>query len=196
LTGGIASGKTTVAKLFAELGAVLIDTDIIAREVVATGTAGLRQVVDTFGRTMLNDDGTLDRNAMRGVIFSDAAKRLQLEAILHPIIRKETERQLQTAGGPYQIVVVPLLVGSPLRNSVDRILVVDCSEAIQLERLRQRDDETVKQARNMIGAQAARQERLALADDVVLNDGDFDSTRQQVARLHLKYQTLAAGQRP
>jgi len=192
LTGGIASGKSTVADMFGDLGAVLIDTDIIAREVVLPGTPGLQDIVDTFGTEMLDADGMLDRPAMRRLVFADDSKRRQLEAILHPKIRQEAERQMQTRGGPYQIVIVPLLVESPLKNIVDRIVVVDCSEAIQLERLLARDIGTKDQARRMLAAQASRQERLALADDVIANDADIAETRIQVAALHARYLALAA----
>jgi dephospho-CoA kinase len=192
LTGGIASGKSTVADMFGDLGAVLIDTDIIAREVVLPGTPGLQDIVDTFGTEMLDADGMLDRPAMRRLVFADDAKRRQLEAVLHPKIRQEAERQMQTRGGPYQIVIVPLLVESPLKNLVDRIVVVDCSEAIQLERLQARDIGTKDQARRMLAAQASRQERLALADDVIANDTDIAETRIQVAALHARYLALAA----
>lgn len=191
LTGGIASGKTTVADMFAALGAVLIDTDIIARDVVAPGTPGLKHIVDAFGKDLLHANGTLDRRVMRNIVFDDAAKRRQLEAILHPRIREETERQMQISGGPYQIVVVPLLLESPLKDSVNRILVVDCSKAVQLERLLERDTETSEQACRMIDAQASREDRLALADDVISNAADLAATRQQVAALHRKYRSLA-----
>ncbi len=192
LTGGIASGKSTVADMFGELGAVLIDTDIIAREVVQPGTRGLQDIVDAFGPGLLDADGMLDRPAMRRLVFADDARRRQLEAILHPNIRQEAERQMRTRGGPYQIVIVPLLVESPLKDLVDRIVVVDCSEKIQLERLLARDSGTNDQARRMIAAQASREERLALADDVIENDEDIDDTRGQVAALHARYLTFAS----
>lgn len=191
LTGGIASGKTSVANMFADLGAILIDTDIIAREIVVPGTSGLQHIVDAFGQDLLNAEGTLNRRAMRRIVFDDATKRRQLEAILHPRIREETERQMRTSDGPYQIVVVPLLLESPLRDSVSRILVVDCSEATQLERLLERDAETTEQARRMIKAQASREDRLAVADDVIANDADLAATRRQVGDLHEKYLMLA-----
>jgi dephospho-CoA kinase len=192
LTGGIASGKTTVANMFAELGAVLIDTDIIARDVVAKGSTGLEQVVDRFGSSVLDADGKLDRRTLRGIVFADSEKRLQLEGILHPLIRAEAERQMRTKGGPYQVIIVPLLVESPLKDRVDRILVVDCSEERQLERLLDRDFETEEQARRMITAQSSREDRLALADDVISNDSDIALTRQQVADTHQAYLALAS----
>jgi len=192
LTGGIASGKTTVANMFGELGATLIDTDIIARDVVEPGTAGLAQVVAQFGDSILDVSGRLDRRVLREIVFANDEKRRQLEEILHPLIRAETERQMQTKSGPYQLVIVPLLVESPLKSSVDRILVVDCSEERQLERLLARDVESRDQAHRMIAAQSSRQDRLALADDVITNDADIELTRQQVTDTHQAYLALAS----
>ena len=192
LTGGIASGKTTVANLFGDLGAVLIDTDVIARDVVMPGTLGLAAVEKRFGLDVLNEDGTLDRRALRRIVFADSGKRLDLEGILHPLIREETARQMNTAGGPYQMVIVPLLVESPTRHVMDRILVVDCDESVQLDRLLLRDTESEQQARNIIAAQASREERLSIADDVIDNGLDLDSTRAQVTQLHQMYLSLAA----
>jgi len=193
LTGGIASGKTTVANMFKELGAVLIDTDVIAREVVEAGTPGLEQVAAEFGSDIIDDDGNLDRRALRMIVFADDKKRLLLEGILHPLIRAETERQMRTLDGPYQMIIVPLLVESPLKDHADRILVVDCSEERQLERLLARDVETNDQARRMIAAQSSRQERLALADDVIINDADIEATLAQVVDTHRSYLAFAAG---
>lgn len=192
LTGGIASGKTTVANMFGELGATLIDTDIIARDVVEPGTPGLAQVVAQFSESILDAGGRLDRRALREIVFANDEKRRQLEEILHPLIRAETEQQMQSKSGPYQLVIVPLLVESPLINSVDRILVVDCSEERQLERLLARDVESREQARRMIAAQSSREDRLALADDVITNDADIELTRQQVADTHQAYLALAS----
>lgn len=192
LTGGIASGKTTVADMFDELGATLIDTDVIAREVVEAGTPGLEQVRDEFGGDIIDEDGNLDRRALRKIVFADDNKRLLLEGILHPLIRAETEHRMRTLEGPYQLIIVPLLVESPLKDHADRILVVDCSEQRQLERLLARDVETEDQARRMIAAQSSRQERLALADDVIINDADIESTRAQVVDTHKSYLAIAA----
>ena len=190
LTGGIASGKSTVADMFAEQGARVIDTDVIARQIVEPGTPALAEIRETFGHGVIAADGTLDRRAMRDRIFSDEPLRRRLEAILHPRIRDETFRQCYEAGGRYQIIVVPLLAESPLREYVDRILVVDCSEQDQISRLVARDSESEEQARRILDAQAGRSERLAIADDVIHNDGDLASTRSQVARLHDFYLTL------
>ncbi|NIA27219.1 MAG: dephospho-CoA kinase, partial [Desulfobulbaceae bacterium] len=134
LTGGIASGKSTVANMFAEFGAIIIDTDLIAREVVTPGQPALTEIRERFGDDLIRDDGTLDRAAMRQLVFSDDALRLKLEAILHPKIRQETVRQANEANGPYQVIVVPLLAESPLKRFVDRIVVVDCDEDTQIRR--------------------------------------------------------------
>ncbi len=193
LTGGIASGKSTVADMFAELGATVIDTDVIAREVVMPGQPALNEIRDAFGDEFIREDGTLDRAALRRLIFSDETARSNLEAIVHPRIGAETVRQATEAGGPYQIIVVPLLTGSPLRKFVDRIVVVDCDEDAQMRRLLERDTESAAQARRILASQATREERLAIADDVISNDGDFESTATQVAALHQAYLAL---QRP
>jgi dephospho-CoA kinase len=187
LTGGIASGKTTVAGYFADLGVPVIDTDVIAREVVAKGAPALTQIHDAFGDAVFSEDGSLDRPAMRELVFSDADKRLQLEGILHPKIREAAVAQAGAVTAPYMVIVVPLLVESPMQEFMDRILVVDCSEDVQLSRLKARDAENEEQAHRMIAAQASRNERLAIADDVVLNDADLDETRTKVEALHHKY---------
>jgi len=187
LTGGIASGKSLVAELFAELGATIIDTDIIAREVVMPGQPALEEIREAFGPGVIDKHGELDRRAMRKRVFDDEPLRLRLEAILHPRIRDETFRQASAAGGPYQIVVVPLLAESPLKDYVDRILVVDCDEETQVSRLLARDAETEEQARRILAAQASREERLAIADDIIDNNGPVSATRTQVAALHARY---------
>lgn len=187
LTGGIASGKSTVAKFFAELGVPVIDTDVIAREVVSPGQPALDEIREIFGPQVFAPDGRLDRAAMRAVVFADEAARHKLEAILHPRIRVATMEQAADAGGAYQLIVVPLLVESPLRSYVDRVLVVDCANETQIGRLLARDAETEKQARRIIAAQASREDRLAIADDVIRNDGELQETRDQVLALHHSY---------
>lgn len=191
LTGGIASGKSTVADMFAELGARVIDTDAIAREVVRPGQPALDEIRVAFGDAMISADGLLNRSAMRKLVFADENARRRLEAILHPRIQEETRRQSYEASGEYQIIVVPLLVESSLKSFVDRILVVDCNEDTQVRRLLARDAESEAQARCMLEAQASREQRLAIADDVITNDGTLGSTRSQVAALHVIYQSLA-----
>lgn len=192
LTGGIASGKSTVADLFADKGVPVIDTDAIARDVVAAGKPALEEIREAFGNEVIRDDGTLDRAAMRRIVFQDPGKRARLESILHPRIRDEAFARADEADGDYLLVVVPLMVESPMRNRMDRILVVDVPEATQLERLLARDAETPEQARCMIAAQAGRGERLAIADDVIDNGGTPESTRAQVRALHERYMRLAA----
>lgn len=190
LTGGIASGKSLVADLFAEAGASLVDTDLIAREVVAPGEPGLAAIVDQFGEEVVGADGELDRRHMRTLIFSSKTRRRQLEALLHPLIRARTLAAIDTAGGPYVVVVVPLLAETGFAELVDRVLVVDCDEAAQTQRLMARDAHSADEARRIIASQASRAERLALADDVIDNNGDIASTRQQVLELHSTYLSL------
>lgn len=192
LTGSIASGKSTVAEIFAELGVPVIDTDVIARDVVQPGRPALDEIRKTFGAQVITPEGNLDRAAMRAIVFADETARRKLEAILHPRIREATMQQAAGAGGAYQMIVVPLLVESPLKSFVDRILVVDCDEQTQIRRLLARDAETEEQARRMIVAQASREDRLAIADDVIKNDGALQETRDQALALHRSYQQQAA----
>lgn len=191
LTGGIASGKSTIAELFAARGVPVLDTDRIAREVVEPGRATLRAVIAEFGPEILGADGRLDRRALRRLIFAEPAARRKLEAILHPAIRAELARQSALAGGPYQILVIPLLVESGRIDLVDRILAVDCPIEDQLARLQARDGETAESARAMIAAQASRDARLAAADDVILNAGTMSDLSAQVDLLDARYRVLA-----
>jgi dephospho-CoA kinase len=192
LTGGIASGKSTVADMFADLGVPVIDTDVIARDVVRPGQPALEEIREAFGAGVIAADGTLDRSAMRAIVFGDDAARRRLEAILHPKIREITIEQAEAAGGAYQVIVVPLLVESSLRAFVDRVLVVDCDEEIQVARLLERDTESEQQARKILAAQSTRDERLAIADDVIENEGSLEDTREQVLALHRSYLREAA----
>lgn len=191
LTGGIASGKSTVADMFAALGVPIIDTDVIARELVQPGQPALDEIRNRFGNEVIDDTGNLDRRTLRSMVFADENARLDLEAILHPRIGAETRRQADAAEGPYQIIVVPLLVGSPLTQFVDRVLVVDCDEELQLQRLLARDTETVEQARRILSAQASREARLAIADDVISNNRGLDETQRQVRELDKTFRHLA-----
>jgi dephospho-CoA kinase len=193
LTGGIASGKTTVASLFAARGVPLIDTDVIAREVVEPGQPALDAVVAAFGPEVLGPDGRLDRRRLRDIVFADAAARGRLESILHPAIRAEMERQSRAAAvvGPYQLLVIPLLAEGGRRDHVDRVLVVDVPEIVQVERLTARDAVTREQAVAALQAQASRAARLAIADDVITNTGGVEELERQVAELHALYQRLA-----
>jgi dephospho-CoA kinase len=192
LTGGIACGKTTVANLFAALGVPIIDTDLIAREVVAPGTPLLAQVAERFGPTVLAPDGSLDRRELRSRVFADPAERRWLEELTHPAIRDLTDARCNAAAGPYSIVAIPLLVETGGAARFDRVLVVDCEPELQLARLLARDGMTREEAQRMLAAQATREERLAVADDVIRNDADIASLRDQVEQLHRQYVTAAS----
>ena len=191
LTGGIASGKSTVANMFASYGVPIIDTDLIAREVVQPGQPALDDIRHEFGDDIIAEDGSLDRAEMRRIVFSDEDARKRLEAITHPRIGDATRAQAAEAGGDYQIIVVPLLVTSALRDYVDRVLAVDCDEDTQIRRLIERDSEAEGQARRMLAAQATREERLAIADDVISNTTSIEDTQRQVDELHRSYTRLS-----
>ena len=191
LTGGIASGKSSVAQRFIELGVPVIDADEAARAVVAPGKPGLAQVIKRFGPGMLSANGELDRRALRNLIFSDPASRRDLEAILHPLIRADMEQRAAAAVGPYVVMAIPLLVEGGARDRVDRILVVDVDEAVQVQRVMARDGCSMEQAREILASQASREARLELADDVLLNTGSVTELRQGVDRLHERYLRLA-----
>jgi dephospho-CoA kinase len=191
LTGGIASGKSTVGQRFTELGVPVIDADVAARDVVAPGTVGLAQVVARFGSGILDAGGVLDRHALRNLIFKDPSLRRDLEGILHPLIRAAMEESAETAAGPYLVLAIPLLIEGGASGRVDRVLVVDVDESVQLERLMTRDGSSLEQARAILGSQASRSARLAAADDVLPNGGTVTEVRQAVDRLHERYLRLA-----
>ncbi|MGH8126803.1 MAG: dephospho-CoA kinase [Gammaproteobacteria bacterium] len=191
LTGGIASGKSTAARHFADLGACVIDTDELAREVLAPGSDGLRDVVRAFGKSLLAADGTLNRRALRQRIFDDAAARRRLEALTHPRIEALLRKRLTAAETPYAVVEVPLLVESGWARTLDRVLVIDCNEDTQIRRLMQRDGETQSSARAALAAQSSRAARLALADDVILNEESSAELEAAVEQLHDSYLQLA-----
>lgn len=192
LTGGIASGKSTAAKFFGALGVPILDSDQIAREVVEPGQPPLERLVERFGPTILTSDGHLDRPALREIVFSDPKARADLEALTHPAIGAALEARSAEAGGPYQVLVIPLLVEKNLAAHVDRVLVVDCDEELQVRRLRDRDGATPEQVQAILRAQAPRAARLKAADDVIQNDADMSAVRDQVAALHPRYLELAA----
>ena len=191
LTGGIASGKSTVADLFAALEVPVIDTDKIAREVVEPGQPPLEKLVERFGAGILTPDGHLDRPKLREIVFSDPRARADLEALTHPAIGSAVEAMAAAAGGPYQILVIPLLVEKGLGKRLDRVLAVDCPESLQLQRLQARDGSSAEQAQAILDAQASRTARLQAADDVIRNESDVADLRQQVAALHRRYLELA-----
>ena len=192
LTGGIASGKSTVANLFAQHAVPLIDTDVIAREVVEPGRPALAAIIAAFGPGILGDDGRMDRRRMRDRVFGDTAARKRLEGILHPAIRAEMDRQSAQAPGPYQMLVIPLLVESGRRDHVDRVLLVDAPEELQIARLMSRDNVRREQALAALAAQAKRDARLEFADDVIVNDGDQVALEARVDALHREYLRLAS----
>ena len=191
LTGGIASGKSAVAEEFAKLGVPVLDTDQIARDVVAPGMSALGQLVAEFGSEILDADGRLDRSHMRERVFSDPAQRRKLEAITHPAIREELARRSAAAGGSYQVHVIPLLVETGRAEAYDRVLVVDCPEEAQIERLLARDSTSREQAAEILAAQASREERLNAAHDVIENTGTLADLQRFVQTLHRNYALLA-----
>jgi dephospho-CoA kinase len=191
LTGGIASGKSTVARLFTDLRVPVIDADVAARAVVAPGMPGLARVIERFSPGVLAQNGELNRRALRDLIFSNPGARRDLESILHPLIRADMERSADQAVGPYIVMAIPLLIEGGPSDRVDRILVVDVDEAVQLQRVMERDGCTAEQARAILASQASRSARLAAADDVLQNTGTVTDLRQAVDRLHERYLRLA-----
>ena len=192
LTGGIGSGKSAAADEFAKLGAQVVDTDAIARELTAPGGAAMPHVRALFGDAFVAPSGAMDRDAMRRRVFSDPAARQALEGLLHPLIRDESERRIAAARAPYVVYVVPLLVESPdYRSRVSRVLVVDAPEELQVRRVGARSGLAAAEVRAIMARQASRETRLAAADDVIDNRGDQGALRAQVATLHAKYVALA-----
>lgn len=191
LTGGIGSGKTTISDLFAELGVDVIDTDEIARELSRKGQPAVRQIEEQFGPDVIAADGSLDRDRMREIAFSNPVARRTLQRILHPLIRAEVQRRLAASAELYALVVVPLLVESRGYDFADRVLVVDCSEQQQIERVMHRSGLSRDQVKAIMTTQASRSERLAAADDVITNDGEIADLRSQVEKLHRHYLTLS-----
>ncbi len=191
LTGGVASGKSTAAKFFGALGVPIIDTDQVARDVVEPGQPPLERLVERFGPSILTPDGHLDRPALRNIVFSDPKARADLEALTHPAIGVAVEARSATAGGPYQVLVIPLLVEKNLGSQLGRVLVIDCSEELQIRRLQARDGSTLEQARAILNVQASRASRIKAAHDVVTNEGDMSALRDKVATLHATYLEFA-----
>lgn len=188
LTGGIGSGKSAAAEEFARLGASVVDTDAIAHELTRAGGGAIPEVERLFGAEVIGADGAMDRAKVRARVFADPAAKRALEALLHPMIRDESRRRIASAEGPYVLHVVPLLIESAdYRMRVDRVLVVDCPEALQIERVRARSGLSEAQVRAILASQASRAERLAAADDVIDNGGSLDALREQVAALHRRY---------
>lgn len=188
LTGGIGSGKSAAADEFARLGATVVDTDEIAHELTQAGGPAIPEVERIFGNGVIGESGAMDRRRMRERVFADPVAKKALEALLHPMIREESLRRIAAARGPYVVHVVPLLVESAdYRARVDRVLVVDCPEDLQVERVKARSRLSEAEVRAIIASQATRAERLAAADDVIENGGNIDALRKQVAAFHQKY---------
>ena len=192
LTGGIASGKTAVSDLFSEKGVPVVDTDLIAREVVEAGSPALDRIARAFGPDFLDEKGSLNRRKMRETIFTDPDQKKQLESILHPAIATEAMRQVSVRPEPWCLLVVPLLAESGRYRWVDRVLVVDVDESTQIERVMARDHIDRNQAEAILSAQASRQQRLELADDIIDNSGSLEDLELQVEALYRKFSTLAA----
>jgi dephospho-CoA kinase len=192
LTGGIASGKTEASRRFAELGVPVIDTDVIARELVSPGQPALAEITAQFGYEVIGRDGALDRARLRGIVFSDPDRRRQLEGILHPRIREKALSAAQGVDAAYCVFVIPLLIETANDYLLDRILVIDTPNELQIERLRRRDELSEDDIAGILAAQARRETRLQVADDVVVNDGSIDELREKIDALHERYDRLAA----
>lgn len=191
LTGGIGSGKSTVAELFRDYGVTIIDSDIIARDVVAPGTALLTEILKHFSNEILDNEGSLDRRQLRDIIFNNNKERLWLEKHLHPAIYTRIREQLTTIKSPYSIVIIPLLVETKPLDLIDRILVVDCPEDLQINRVQKRDNTNDNKIKSIMQTQVSREDRLAAADDIIDNSGDLESLKQQVHELHQDYLELS-----
>lgn len=193
LTGGIGSGKSAAAQVFGELGATVIDTDAIAHALTGPGGAAIEPIRAAFGADYITAEGALDRARMRELVFADAAKKRLLEAILHPLIRERSDELVRAAGSPYVILMVPLLIESRnYRERCQRILVIDCPEELQIERVTARSKIAAAQVRAIMASQVARAARVAAADDVIDNSRDLAHLRGEVEALHRRYLQLAA----
>lgn len=192
LTGGIGSGKSTVSQRFAHHGIVVVDADAIAHSLTRRGEPAFDNVVRTFGKAVIGADGQLDRVELRRRVFQDPAQRQTLERLLHPLIRSAMQKRVATAGGPYCVLAIPLLIENHQNDLVDRVLVVDAPESRRIDWVKRRSGLSTREVRQIIAAQATRAERLAAADDVIENDGTVTELNQEVDRLHERYLRLAA----
>lgn len=190
LTGGIGSGKTTVAGIFARHGVPVIDADEIARALVTPGTPGHRAVVDAFGKEILDANNEIDRGRLREQVFQDRAARKRLEAILHPRVHEEIQKQAAGLDAPYCLIVIPLLIEAGQQDLVDRILVIDADDEVRIRRVARRDGLPPDEIERIMKAQLSRQERLRHADDIIRNNRDLDDLERQVERLHARYLEL------
>lgn len=191
LTGGIGSGKSLVSQYFSELGVPIIDADVIVHQLMQPGRVEFDALVQCFGQEILDASGNIDRRAMRKRVFQDLAQLKKLEAIIHPAVRKEISQQIQKLSADYCIVSIPLLLEKDYKNSVDRVLVIDVAESVQIERVKQRDGSTEDQVRNIMKKQISRNERLAAADDVINNENSAQELQKKVCDLHHKYLKLS-----
>jgi dephospho-CoA kinase len=190
LTGGIGTGKSTVCKLFAERGVAVIDADAVAKELVALDQPALQAIVQEFGKGIIDAKGRLRRDRLRSIVFSDPERRKRLEKLLHPLILEEMLSRANRAGGPYCILCIPLLVETDQSSAVDRVLVVDAPQALQIQRVMERDHLTIDEIKAIMHAQASREDRLEAADDVIMNASDMTKLAEQVNALHQKYLAL------
>lgn len=193
LTGGIGCGKTTISDMFAAKGVAIVDTDRIAHQLTTPGGVAIPAILAAFGKDFITADGAMDRTRMRELVFTDPHEKKRLEAILHPLIQNETQRAAELACGPYLIFVVPLLVESgKWRTRVARILVIDCPESLQIARVMNRNGLNESQVRAIMATQVSRKERIAAADDIIVNDSDVAALIPQVDRLHALYLSQTA----
>lgn len=191
LTGGIGSGKSTVSDIFISLGVPVIDSDVIAREVVKPGEPGLEGIITRFGKETLYPDGTLNRQYLRNLVFDDTSARQDLEKILHPLIRKRSQQRLENLNAPYAILSIPLLVETGQTDTVDWVLVVDCPEQLQIERVCRRDGISMDKAESILKAQCSRNQRLEVADDIIDNSQSIEDVTQMVKSLHNKFLSVS-----
>ncbi len=192
MTGGIGCGKSTACNIFNSLGVPVIDTDILARKVVSAGSKCLSQIAQEFGHDVLQQDGTLNRHKLRQIVFNDVAKLRKLESITHPEIRRLLSAEIESTRSPYIIIVIPLLFEKNWHSDVDRILVVDCTEAEQLQRTAERDTVDIDEVKRIMATQISRNERIAMADDILDNRLDATELRIQIEKLHLYYTQLSS----
>jgi len=191
LTGGIGSGKSTVAKYFSDLDTSIIDADIIAQQLVEPGKPALKSIVNHFGEKILLPSGVLDRNQLRETIFTDPKQKKNLEAILHPLVYSEIESQIEQLSSPYCIISIPLLIETGMEHFVDRILVIDCPVEVQFNRVKKRDLLSDARINSIIGSQATREQRLLAANDIIDNSNNTQALAEQVKKLHNLYISLA-----
>ncbi|MDH5191445.1 MAG: dephospho-CoA kinase [Gammaproteobacteria bacterium] len=192
LTGGIGSGKSAVCHLFEKLGVPIVDADVISHELTQPDQPAVQKIIDEFGSDVLDASGALDRAKLRQIVFSDPKKRFELESILHPLVLVEIHTRIQAMDAPYCIVCIPLLLETEMTENIDRILVVDSPEALQISRTQARDNLSPDEIKQIMSAQASRAERLKAANDVIINDSDMANLEKQVTVLHKTYLEISA----